>query len=149
MDALLEPFMAMWADRVGHLRVLTIGIMLILLLSFPVFHLLASGQVVLVTLGMVLMSILIAIAFAPMNAYMVGLFPDNCRYSGFGVSFHIGISLFGSTAPLVLMWLVNKTGNFTAPAYYYVLGALIGLGSLVICETGRRRAERSDVLVAA
>jgi len=142
VSALLEPIMAIVADRVGLLRVLIIGIVLILLLSFPVFYLLASGQVVLVTLGMVLMSVLIAIAFAPINAYMVGLFPENCRYSGFGVSFHIGISLFGSTAPLVLMWLVNKTGNFTAPAYYYVLSALIGLGSLVICETGRRRAER-------
>ena len=136
VDAVLEPFMAILADKVGHLRVMSIGILLMLFFSFPVFYLLASGHLVWVTLGMVLMSVLIATAFAPMNAYMVELFPEACRYSGFGVAFHIGISFFGSTTPLVLMWLVNKTGNFTAPAYYYVLGALIGLGSLVVCEYG-------------
>ncbi|MDF1684759.1 MAG: MFS transporter [Legionellaceae bacterium] len=148
VDALLEPFMAILADRIGHLRVLITGMLLILFLSFPVFYLLASGQMLYVILGMVLMSVLIAIAFAPINAYMVSLFPEVCRYSGFGVSFHIGISLFGSTAPLVLMWVVNKTNNFTAPAYYYMLVALIGLGSLIICETGRRKARRLNTVVA-
>ena len=147
VDAIFEPFMAILADKVGHLRVMTIGIVLMLLFSFPVFYLLASGSVVLVTLGMVLMSVLIAIAFAPMNAYMVELFPEACRYSGFGVAFHIGISLFGGTTPLVLMWLVNKTGNFTAPAYYYVVGALIGLSSLAICEYGRQRVDHSKIVV--
>lgn len=146
VDAVLEPFMAILADKVGHLRVMTIGIVLMLCFSFPLFYLLAFGNLALVAFGMVLMSVFIATAFAPMNAYMVELFPEACRYSGFGVAFHIGISLFGSTAPLVLMWLVNKTGNFTAPAYYYVLGALIGLGSLAICEHGRQVADRTQVV---
>lgn len=139
VDAILEPFMAILADKVGHLRVMTIGIVLMLCFSFPVFCLLASGLFAWVALGMVLMSVFIAVAFAPINAYMVMLFPEACRYSGFGVAFHIGISLFGSTTPLVLMWLVNKTGNFRAPAYYYVLGAIVGLSSLVVCEYSRRR----------
>jgi len=138
VDAVVEPFMAMWADRVGHVRFLVIGMLLMLGLSFPVFYLLASGNLLWITSGMILMSLLIATAFAPINAYMIALFPEACRYSGFGVSFHIGISLFGSTTPLVLMWLVNKTGNFMAPAYYYVWGALIGLVSLAMCEHGRK-----------
>lgn len=147
VDALLEPFMAILADRIGHLRVITIGVVLMLLLSFPIFYLLASADIVCITAGMVLMSVLIATAFAPMNAYMVELFPETCRYSGFGVAFHIGISLFGGTTPLVLMWLVEKTGNFMAPAYYYVWGAMICLGSLVICEYGRNRIADSPSVV--
>jgi len=147
VDALLEPFMAILADRIGHLRVITIGVILMLLLSFPIFYLLASANIIWITAGMVLMSVLIATAFAPMNAYMVELFPETCRYSGFGVAFHIGISLFGGTTPLVLMWLVEKTGNFIAPAYYYVWGTLICLGSLVICEYGRNRIADSPSVV--
>ncbi|HVT62403.1 MAG TPA: MFS transporter [Legionellaceae bacterium] len=139
VDALLEPFMAMLADRIGHLRVITIGVVLMLLLSFPVFYLLASGHMVWITIGMVLMSILIATAFAPINAYMIELFPETCRYSGFGVAFHIGISLFGGTTPLVLMWLVKQTDNLMAPAYYYIWGTLVCLSSLVICEYGRNK----------
>jgi len=148
VDAVVEPFMAILADRTGRLRVAIIGMVLILILSFPVFYLLVSGHVLMITAGMVLLSLLIATAFAPLNAYMVELFPDDCRYSGFGVAFHIGISLFGSTTPLVLMWLVNKTGDFTAPAYYFMTAAIIGLGSLAVCEYGRRRTSHLSIGVA-
>jgi len=112
----------------------------LLLLSIPVFYLLSTGNWELITIGMVLMSILIAITYAPLNAYMVLLFPHHYRYSAFGVAFNVGISLFGGTAPLIMLWLVNKTGNFIAPAWYYVLGAIIGLISLALCEKDRHKA---------
>ena len=138
VDALVEPLMAMIADKIGHLRIIILGVLLMLLLSFPVFCLLASAHVLHVGAGMVLMSLLIAIAFSPLNAYMVQLFPEAYRYSGFGVAFHIGISLFGATTPLVLMWIINQTGYYIAPAFYFMMGAVMGLGALVICERGRR-----------
>ena len=140
IDALLEPFIAMLADRVGLVRVIKFGMTAMLLLSGPVFYLLSTGSVGLIIAGMVLMSILIAITYAPLNAYMVSLFPHQYRYSGFGVAFNIGISLFGGTTPLMMMWLVNKTGDFIAPAWYYVFGAIIGLASLAVCEHGQRKA---------
>ena len=140
IDASLEPFIAILADRVGLVRVIKFGMTAMLLLSGPVFYLLSTGSVALIIAGMVLMSILIAITYAPLNAYMVSLFPHQYRYSGFGVAFNIGISLFGGTTPLMMMWLVNKTGDFTAPAWYYVFGAIIGLASLAVCEHGQRKA---------
>ncbi len=135
--ALLEPLMALVADKIGHLKQLVVGMLAMFCLSFFVMHFVSSGNVSLIVVGMFLMAGLIAITFAPINAYMLLLFPDNCRYSGFGVSFHVGISLFGSTAPLVLMWLVNQTGDMMVPAYYYMLGALMGLGALSVCELQR------------
>lgn len=140
VDALLEPFIAILADKIGLLRVIKFGMIALLLLSTPIFYLLAIGKVAFITVGMVLMSILIAITYAPLNAYMVSLFPHQYRYSGFGIAFNLGISLFGGTTPLVMMWLVNKTGNFLSPAWYYVFGAVIGLASLAVCEHGQRRA---------
>ncbi len=139
VDVLLEPLMAIWADKVGHKRIMKLGIFLMLLLSFPVFYCLATGGLILIVMSMMLMSSLIAIAFAPMNAYMVSLFPESCRYSGFGVSFHLGISLFGGTTPLVLMWLVDKTGHMLSPAYYYTWACVIGFSALLLCEYGRRQ----------
>jgi len=138
-DALLEPFIAILADRIGLLRVIKFGMIALLFLSIPIFYLLSLGNVVLITIGMVLMAILIAITYAPLNAYMVLLFPHQYRYSGFGVAFNVGISLFGGTTPLVMLWLINKTGNFISPAWYYVFGAIIGLVSLVVCEHSRSR----------
>jgi MHS family proline/betaine transporter-like MFS transporter len=139
VDATLEPFIAILADRIGLLKVIRLGMTAMLFLSIPIFLLLSTGNVGLITMGLVFMSVLIAITYAPLNAYMVALFPHQYRYSGFGVAFNIGISLFGGTTPLVMMWLVNKTSNFISPALYYMFGAIIGLASLMICEHSRRR----------
>lgn len=139
VDATLEPFIALLADRVGLVKVIRLGMVAMLLLSIPIFFLLATGNVVLMATGLVFMSILIAMTYAPLNAYMVSLFPHQYRYSGFGVAFNVGISLFGGTTPIVMMWLVNTTNNFISPAWYYMFGAIIGLGSIMICEQGRRK----------
>lgn len=139
VDATLEPFIALLADKIGLLKVVRLGMVGMLLLSIPIFILLATGNVVLIAMGLVFMSILIAITYAPLNAYMVSLFPHQYRYSGFGVAFNVGISLFGGTTPIVMMWLVNTTNNFISPAWYYMFGAIIGLGSIMICEQGRRK----------
>ncbi|MCZ4721599.1 MFS transporter [Legionella pneumophila] len=142
VDATLEPFIALLADRIGLLKVIRLGMVAMLFLSIPIFFLLATGNVGLIVMGLVFMSILIAITYAPLNAYMVSLFPHQYRYSGFGVAFNVGISLFGGTTPIVMMCLVNSTSNFISPAWYYMFGAIIGLASIMVCEQGRRRLIR-------
>ena len=144
VDATLEPFIALLADRIGLLKVIRLGMVAMLILSIPIFYLLATGNVVLIAMGLAFMSILIAITYAPLNAYMVSLFPHQYRYSGFGVAFNVGISLFGGTTPIVMMWLVNTTNNFISPAWYYMFGVIIGLGSIMICEQGRRKLLRFE-----
>ncbi|AMQ28322.1 TPA: MFS transporter [Legionella pneumophila] len=144
VDATLEPFIALLADRIGLLKVIRLGMVAMLILSIPIFYLLATGNVVLIAMGLAFMSILIAITYAPLNAYMVSLLPHQYRYSGFGVAFNVGISLFGGTTPIVMMWLVNTTNNFISPAWYYMFGVIIGLGSIMICEQGRRKLLRFE-----
>lgn len=139
VDSILEPFVAILADRVGYVKVFSFGITSLLVLSIPIFSLISSGSILSIAFGLICMSVIIAISYAPLNAYMVSLFPSECRYSGFGVSFNIGISVFGGTTPLVMLWLVNKTGNYMSPAWYYMFGAIIGLLSLLVCEYSRKR----------
>lgn len=134
VDAVLEPFIAILADRVGYKRIIVFGMYLFLLLSFPIFYLISTGNIILISLGMISLSILIAITYAPLNAYMVLLFPREYRCSGFSVAFNTGISIFGGTAPLVMMWLVHRTGSLIIPAGYYVFGATVGIFSIFICE---------------
>jgi len=149
VDAILEPFIAILADKIGHLRVIRVGMILMMVLSLPIFAALSSGDLSLIMAGLILMSVLIAITYAPLNAYMVSLFPSQYRYSGFGVAFNIGISLFGGTTPLVMMFLIEKTNNFVSPAWYYIIGTVIGLCSLVVCEKSRRRETNLEAVVCA
>lgn len=146
VDALLEPLVAFLADKFGSLPIIKFGMMALFFLSTPIFHLILTRSVNLIIIGMVLMSVLIAITYASLNAYMVSLFPPQYRYSGFSVSFNTGISIFGGTAPLVMMWLIQKTGNLMAPSWCYMIGAMIGLVSLMMCEYSRKGIQAYSIL---
>ena len=137
VDAILEPFIAMLADKVGDVLIICIGMLGMMIFSVPIFVLLSTGSMMNITIGLVLMSVLIAITYAPLNAYMVSLFPEEYRYSGFGLAFNVSISLFGGTTPLVMTWLIEQTGSLLAPAGYYVFGTIIGLISLIVCQVSR------------
>lgn len=127
LDAILEPFIAIVADKYGGKKISILGILGIILFSYPLFCLLASGSLKLIVVAMMGMSCLIAITYAPMNAFLVSLFPVGHRCSGFGVSFNLSIALLGSTVPLVMTWLIYYTNNILSPSLYYILGGLIGL----------------------
>jgi MHS family proline/betaine transporter-like MFS transporter len=138
VDALLEPFIALLADKIGHVKIVGLGFACLILFSIPLFYLISSGLTLWIAISMVLLSCIIAIICAPLNAYMVMLFPKQYRYSGFGIAFNFGITVFGGTTPLVLLWLLQATDNLISPAWYYVFGGVIGLCSLVFCENRRR-----------
>lgn len=144
IDALIEPCFAWLADKTGHLKIIIAGMLGIILLAVPAYYLLSSNNSLFIVLALVILTLLIAITFSPLNAYMTSLFPRSYRYSGFGVAFHIGISVFGGTVPLVMMWLTEKTGNLIAPSWYYIFGAVIGLISVGVCELSRSRQPRQQ-----
>lgn len=54
---------------------------------------------------------------------MVELFPTQTRYTGVAIGYNLGQAVLSGTAPLVAVWLVEKTGSAVAPAFY-----LIGCG---------------------
>jgi MHS family proline/betaine transporter-like MFS transporter len=47
-----------------------------------------------------------------------------------------------------MLWLVEKTGSFIAPAGYYIFGAIIGFLSLLLCQKSSRRIEKYQALAA-
>lgn len=147
VDAALEPLIALIADRVGLIKISTLGMVLLIALAVPLFHLLASGNIHYIVVAMVTMSIVLAITYAPLNAYMISLFPPQYRFSGFGVSFNLGVALFGGTTPLFMMWLINATGNLIAPAWYFIFGACVGGVGLFLCEKSKRKFRLTDKLV--
>jgi len=149
LDALVEPFVAMIADKLGFRPVILFGIFANLILTIPLFQLIATAQLGLIILAILSLSLIIAITCASLNAYMLGLFPKQYRYSGYGIAFHLGMSAFGATAPWVMLWLVAETNNLIAPAWYYVFGSCLGLVSLMLCELSKERGLRAGLVPAS
>ncbi|MFP5473485.1 MAG: MFS transporter [Gammaproteobacteria bacterium] len=71
------------------------------------------------------------------------LLPPQVRALGVSLVYAIGVTLFGGTTQLVVTWLIEKTGNPMAPAWYVVGTSVLGVIAVVLVpETGRKTLER-------
>lgn len=147
-DAITEPFFAIIADKYGLISIIKKGLITALVLIFPLFYLFTFKSPVLITLSIIGISLLIAFFCAPMNAYLVSLFPKEYRYSGLGLSFNLGISILGSPTPLILFALIQTTHSLVSPALYYFFATIIGLSSITLAEWVRKKTMLEQLLVS-
>ncbi|MDF1796236.1 MAG: MFS transporter [Coxiellaceae bacterium] len=129
-DAVVEPFMAMLADRYGKKNIIWMGSALMLVLLPGIFMMLHFNNGDFVLAALLILSFCIAVAFAPVNALMTLLFEPQYRFSGFATSFNVGISLFGGTAPLVLTAIVHHTHTVWGVVAYFALAIIVGMVAL-------------------
>lgn len=124
------PLAGMLADRFGLARVMTISTLGLMMSIYGIFNLVSTG----LTLNILLANFLLcafAVGFiAPLNAFMNRLFPANSRYSGIAFGYGVGMATLGGTTPIIMTWLIDKTGLSMAPAFY--LMSLGALGLLII-----------------
>ena len=90
-------------------------------------------------LGQALLGFALGIYFGPAGSAFVELFPARVRFTGASISYNLAFTIFGGTAPLLSLALINATGVNIAPAWYVVVVAILVL--VVIWrmpETNRR-----------
>ncbi|PQP54352.1 MFS transporter, partial [Mycolicibacterium austroafricanum] len=67
------------------------------------------------------------------------LFATRVRSSGYSIGYNVSVAIFGGTAPYVATWLVSRTGNDIAPAFYVIAAAVVTfLTVLTMRETARQ-----------
>ena len=65
---------------------------------------------------------------------MVESFPTRVRMSGISMGNVIGFSIFGGSAPLIASYLINKTGDVTAPGIYLAAASAISLIAVLFAK---------------
>ncbi|MFD0601344.1 MFS transporter [Streptomyces aureus] len=96
------------ADRVGPWKVCAVGGVLSVLVAFPVFWLVDTGQTALVILGVTLGVAVISIPYATIGAVVTDLFPETFRYSAVAMSYNLS-GVLGGFVPLLAAWLTGVT----------------------------------------
>jgi MFS transporter, MHS family, proline/betaine transporter len=136
---ILTPIAGNISDRIGRTtHMIAVGL-LILVSAFPAFMLLTRTPVpAVIVLAVVYLAALKAVYFGPLAALMSELFPPATRATGLGLSYNIGVTLFGGMGPVTMTWL----GTFAligdlAPGYYLTVIGVMSLCALVtIRKTG-------------
>lgn len=123
----LMPVAGYLSDLIGRKTVLAAAFFGTAVLAYPLVIWTDHGMFGSALVSQLIFAVLIAGALGPMAATLVELFPTRIRFSGIGVSYNIALAIFGGTAPLVSTWLVSRTGDIEAPAYYLIAMSVISL----------------------
>ncbi|MDF2091144.1 MFS transporter [Knoellia sp. 3-2P3] len=130
------PYVGALADRVGPVVIMRAASIAAVVLAWPMFALLVANPTVWgLTVVEVVLGVIMALYFGPLPALLSELFPTAIRTTGLSVSYNLGVTLFGGFAPLVLTWLIDKTGSLLSPSVYYIAIALLSLGGLFVARS--------------
>lgn len=127
------PYIGSLADRVGPVVIMRAAAVAAVVLAWPMFKVLVDHPSVWgLTVVEVILGVLMALYFGPLPALLAELFPTNIRTTGLSVSYNLGVTLFGGFAPLVLTWLIDRTGSLLSPSLYYIAIAALSLVALAV-----------------
>lgn len=133
------PIAAALSDRIGRKRGLQLAAALNALVAVPAYVFAGQASLASAIVSQGLLALSLGMFFGPAGAAFVELFPARTRYTGASISYNLAFTLFGGTAPLLSIFLIERTGSTIAPAWYVVAVSVAAL--LVIArmtETGGR-----------
>ncbi|PWV80156.1 MFS transporter, MHS family, proline/betaine transporter [Prauserella marina] len=135
-------------DRFGRRSVNLVGTLGFVLSLFPVFALLATGEGVLIVLGLIVLGLFQSLVSVSTVVLMVELFPSTSRASGSAFGFNFANVIFSGPGPYIAAWLAASTGSAVAPAGYLVLVSLLALPILYrwLPETKNRDLNSTDAV---
>jgi hypothetical protein len=76
---------------------------------------------------LLLIGVFVAGQIVPVLVMIPELFPKDVRATGIALTYVVSASFFGGFSPFIASWLVAKTGNPLAPAWYVAAACAISL----------------------
>ena len=104
-----------------------IGMASMAVLAYPLFLVIDTGVAAYALGAQAAFAVVISLNQGPIPALMAEMFPTRIRSSAIGIAYNVTLGIVGGTAPLMSTWLIARTGDLAAPAYY-----LIGLAAVSI-----------------
>ena len=125
-----DPISGLLSDRHGRKRIIITGYALTLICVFPAFWLINHYPSVLIVYAMMgLIAVLFAIGAPPVVVALTEGLPKRIRSSVVATVYAFAISVFGGSTQFVITWLIQRTGNPLAPAWYWMGALLLGLAT--------------------
>jgi MHS family proline/betaine transporter-like MFS transporter len=124
----MVPIFGAMSDRFGRRKILFAAIVPYTLLLYPLFAWIVANPTFsnLILMQIVLCS-LIGVFFGPFATVVAEQFPLEIRTTGMSAAYNIAVMLFGGFAQFIVTWLIHVTELPTAPVFYVLFAAVLGL----------------------
>lgn len=128
--AIAMPFGGRIGDQIGVTTLVRLGLAGYFVLTYPMMAVMGTSLPVAAAAFLVIMINTVAVQ---VGAYTLlpQMFDRELRYSGVAMAWNVGVIVAGGSAPLVAVWLIERTGNVVAPAFFVMALALVGFAGLV------------------
>jgi MHS family proline/betaine transporter-like MFS transporter len=124
---LVLPLSGWLSDRLGRKPVIIAGIAGFLVLSWPIFWALCHHSASWNFVGQLGFSLCFGLFGGALPATMVETTSRAVRCSVISIGYNLCLGVLGGLSPLVATWLIQRTHDDLAPAYYVMGAALISL----------------------
>ncbi|AGF73766.1 MFS transporter [Corynebacterium halotolerans] len=121
-------------DAIGRRRTFLIGYAWLVIMAFPLFLLVNTGDIMMLTLGLSLFSVGLGLTYGPQASWYAELFPANVRFSGVSISYALGAIVGGAFAPTIAQALLGATGTRLAVSAYLVIMFLVGSVAALVLQ---------------
>lgn len=144
VNTLAIPAMGVLSDRIGRKALLVATGAGLVLLSWPLFLLIASGAPALILAGQIVFALLIAGYATALPTALVEMFHDRSRCTALAISYNASMALVGGTAPMAATWIVHRLDFPTGPGLYIAALSLVSLAAVLTMRDATGQPLRSD-----
>lgn len=139
LSALLMPLGGYIGDRIGLRRLMLVGLIGYIVLTYPAMAMMDRGLGIAAIAYIVLMLNTVATQVSPYTILPV-LFEPQYRYTGVASGWNFGVIIAGGTAPFIAVKLVQLTENKQSPAFFVIAAALVGLVGILSIRRSQCKA---------
>jgi metabolite-proton symporter len=129
-SGLTIPAAAALSDRIGRRRTFLIGAAGLALWAFPMFWLVNTGSVVLVTVALTVGQVIFSGTYGPAPALFSEMFGPEVRYSGVSVGYQLGAVLGGAFAPIIATALYGAFRTSDAVSLYMIAVCVVSFAAV-------------------
>jgi len=118
------------SDRIGRKPLMLLASTGGLIGGLPLFWLLNHQSDLVAQVGQLGLVLLTGVYYGSLPAVLVEAAPPSVRCTAVALGYNLCTGLFGGLSPLVATWLVERTGDETAPAFLIMASAAVTLVTL-------------------